>query len=67
MKRVLKNMKNDKITFEVIEQWSCDGCFFYRNGTCFNCFADMGETVFSCVKALRQDDKSVIFKLAKNN
>ena len=60
-------MKNDKITFEIIEQSSCDGCFFYRDGSCLNYLGGMGESTFNCVKVLRKDEKSVIFKLMTND
>lgn len=56
-------MKNNKITLEAIEQDGCDGCFFDRNGICFNYFYDIKEALFACTKEARQDGKEVIFKL----
>lgn len=56
-------MKNDKITFKIIEQNNCDGCFFDRDGICCNYFYDNKESVFGCIKGVRQDGMNVIFKL----
>ena len=66
MDKIKKIMKNNKITLEAIEQDGCDGCFFDRNGICFNYFYDIEEALFACTKEARQDGKEVIFKLKSN-
>ena len=60
-------MKNDKITFKVIEQTRCDGCFFDRNGICFNYFYEDKGNILCCEKEVREDGRNVIFKLMKND
>lgn len=58
-------MKNNKITFEVIEQHSlsCKGCFFNVNGICHNNLCEVLGNTLACTHATRKDGKTVIFKL----
>ena len=66
-------------TFEVVENWGCDGCFFNRPLQIHTCARDSFYGIFArggltfneahslgrCCKDLRTDKKSVIFKLIK--
>ena len=50
-------MKNDKIKLKIIEQDSCDGCFFDGDENYCN--------YLNCSKEVRQDGRNVIFKEVK--
>ena len=62
-----KEEQNERITFEIIEQDSCNGCYFNRDGCCIDSVHYMGESPLCCTKGVRQDGRDVIFKLMKND
>lgn len=53
------------ITLEVVEQDSCDGCFFFQEGTCYNPTINDWADSFKCEPYERLDGKEVIFKEVK--
>lgn len=48
-----------RITLEVVEQNRCDGCFFFRDDKYFDC------SPLACVRGAREDGKSIIYKVIK--
>ena len=56
----LKVGERFSVTLEIVEQNSCDGCFFDRNGGCVAISLGM-----ECVPKYRSDHKNVIFKEVK--
>ena len=62
----MKELKIGKrITLEVVEQISCDGCFFFDKGSCYSPFMSDRTEIFSCEPEDRSDRKHVIFKEVK--
>ena len=69
------------LTFEVVEEAGCDGCFFNRPHQIHKCGRDSFYGIFArggltfneahslgrCCKDLRTDNKGIIFKLIKEN
>ena len=51
------------ITLEVVEQSSCDGCFFNDGNSCLNPIINWNIWRFRCCSKDRSDGKDVIFKL----
>lgn len=47
-----------KIKLQVVENYTCKGCHFWRNGICINYSKKTGN----CSRYIREDNKSVIFK-----
>ena len=61
----LKVGERFSVTLEIVEQNSCDGCFFGHDDTCHNPTLNGLADGFDCEQENRSDGKSIIFKEVK--
>ena len=63
-RRIGEKFEHEGVKLQCVENESCDGCFFYNNGSCL--FEDHREYNYACLCMGRKDGKSVIFKKYNN-
>lgn len=63
-RRIGEIFEHEGVKLQCVENESCDGCFFYNNGSCL--FEDHREYNYACLCMGRKDGKSVIFKKYNN-
>ena len=61
----LKVGERFSVTLEIVEQNSCDGCFFGHDGTCHNPNVNGWAYGFDCEQENRSDGKNIIYKEVK--
>ena len=62
-RRIGETFEHEGVKLQCVENESCDGCFFYNNGSCL--FEDHRKYNYAGLCMGRKDGKSVIFKKYK--